>query len=544
MMDSHVPRIPKTWLGLLLGAGCMVAGAGEPAALSVTSSPFLPKPILIQEQPETTPDAARGQVPAETTPGAAAAGSFTELNKALAAARERLEELSKAAEAVAATGQLRQELAAIKEENEQLVAEIEALRAGDKDMVSARQAAEARVVELSEAMEEATGRARQIDDELVAVRWQNAQLNTSLAQTRAAREELAAEARQTQETLSARIEALETEGAETAAVIARLREQLEQREQQLAAARSAEAGAATQLAEMRNRSQQAEQKTTRVTERLTVVEEQLSAAEEQAASAQQDRAQLEQRAALLEAQVVELREAVGTATDVARQNLIAVEQRISELNEAFRVIAPAADASAFGPSPSDENSATAAVSDNGSNEEAATDPATSEADPTVETVQTANARQPSDQEGSFPLLSDLPLEQRLHVQGLLADLKGTVDEQGLKLVVPGGVLFALNSEDVQESAHGTLAKVAELIDMYKDRKVRIIGHTDALGDAAYNEELSERRAGLVKQFFVENFDVDETRLSTQGVGEADPIASNETLEGRRANRRVEVLILN
>jgi OOP family OmpA-OmpF porin len=88
------------------------------------------------------------------------------------------------------------------------------------------------------------------------------------------------------------------------------------------------------------------------------------------------------------------------------------------------------------------------------------------------------------------------------------------------------------------------AKVAELINMYGDRKVHIVGHTDALGDAVYNKTLSERRAGLVKEFFVDNFDVEETRLSTEGVGEARPIASNATLAGRRANRRVEVLILD
>ena len=130
------------------------------------------------------------------------------------------------------------------------------------------------------------------------------------------------------------------------------------------------------------------------------------------------------------------------------------------------------------------------------------------------------------------------------MQGLLADLNGTMDEQGLKMVVPGGVLFALDGEEIPDSAHDTLAKVAELIDMYDGREVRIVGHTDALGDSAYNKTLSARRAGLVKQFFVDRFDVEAARLATEGMGEARPIASNATLEGRRANRRVEVLILD
>jgi OOP family OmpA-OmpF porin len=86
--------------------------------------------------------------------------------------------------------------------------------------------------------------------------------------------------------------------------------------------------------------------------------------------------------------------------------------------------------------------------------------------------------------------------------------------------------------------------VAELIGTYDDRKVLIIGHSDAVGDAAYNRQLSERRAELVKRFFVDNFELSADQLTTEGLGEARPIASNATAQGRRANRRVDVLILN
>jgi outer membrane protein OmpA-like peptidoglycan-associated protein len=80
--------------------------------------------------------------------------------------------------------------------------------------------------------------------------------------------------------------------------------------------------------------------------------------------------------------------------------------------------------------------------------------------------------------------------------------------------------------------------------MYDNRQVLIIGHSDAMGDAERNRQLSERRAELVKQLFVDDFELAADRLSTQGLGEARPIASNATPQGRRANRRVEVLILN
>jgi outer membrane protein OmpA-like peptidoglycan-associated protein len=125
----------------------------------------------------------------------------------------------------------------------------------------------------------------------------------------------------------------------------------------------------------------------------------------------------------------------------------------------------------------------------------------------------------------------------------LADLEVEPDPQGLKLIVPGAELFAINSEEVRSSAHDSLAKVAELIHLYKDQPVMIIGHTDAVGATEYNETLSLRRASLVREFFIEHFDVEAARLATQGMGEQRPIASNATAAGRRANRRVEVLIL-
>ena len=142
------------------------------------------------------------------------------------------------------------------------------------------------------------------------------------------------------------------------------------------------------------------------------------------------------------------------------------------------------------------------------------------------------------------LMDELPMESRIQVQSLLADLEAETDPQGVKLVVPGGELFTANGQEVRDAAHESLAKVAELINLYKSQPVLIIGHTDAIGAPDYNQTLSERRAGLVRQFFIDHFDVEAARLSTQGMGEQEPIASNATAAGRRANRRVEVLILN
>jgi OOP family OmpA-OmpF porin len=96
---------------------------------------------------------------------------------------------------------------------------------------------------------------------------------------------------------------------------------------------------------------------------------------------------------------------------------------------------------------------------------------------------------------------------------------------------------------VQADAYATFVKLAELVGLYDNRRVLTIGIATPTG-TPYNKQLSARRAELVKQILVENFDLAADRLSTEGAGETRPIASNATPQRRRANRRVEVLILN
>ena len=580
---SRTQRIATTWSGAWLAVGIAIVTSGDLAAMPVVSTGPQVSPLILVQQ--STP----GQEPAATSSeNQTAPDSFLELHEALAAARERLDELSRAAEAVAASGELQRELAAAQAQNQQLRAEIDALRAERDELSTAKQAAEARVAEVRRAAEQATATAQGIDQELVAVRWQNAQLNTSLAQARAKHDQVQTEARETQAALRTRIEELEAGAAAATADAVRLRAQLDEKEQQIAAVLGTEAEADRQVAEWRDRVRQAEQAKAEAEERVADVEAQLADVKGLLASSERERAETVERITALEVerdelrgeldqvterlgqiqaangelenQVQELREAAATATDLARQNLTAVEDRIRELNGALEAIEPSGGPLEPDPSRSDlpGKPATTGKADNGvpasrsiANAAAAADvedaepvitsaAAASEAD--IDRAKSPNAPIPA---GDMPLmLADLPLEKRLHVQGLLADLDSKMNEQGLVTIVPGGLLFAVNSEAVQQGAHDTLAKVAELISVYDDRKVLIVGHTDAVGDAAYNKQLSERRAELVKQFFVDNFEVEEDRLSTQGFGEQRPIASDATREGRRANRRVEVLILN
>jgi outer membrane protein OmpA-like peptidoglycan-associated protein/predicted nuclease with TOPRIM domain len=585
--DSRAQRSAKAWLGSSLATLVGIGSTVELGAMPVApTGPQLPGSILIQQSTETQ---AAEQAPAGTSSEPARdqtpPDSFIELHEALAAARERLEELSRAAEAVAATGELQRELAALQEQNQQLQSESAAARAERAGLEGAKQAAEARAIEATEAAEQAKAKAQEIDQELVALRWQNAQLNISLAQARTTRDQMEAEGRQAQNALRTRIEQLEADAEQTTAQTVRLRQQLEASQQRIAAAGNSRAEAEGQLGELRERLQRAEQEGARLEEDRARIEAELATAKEELATAEQARAQVGQRTAALadqrdqlrdqlaaaterlerveaangqlERQVAELREAASTATDVARQNLIAVEARIRELNEALAMIGPAggpieADpallaepgAPAAGESADDEAPLSMAPIEQVAAAPTSQDPEPRGADADLARIKAASATDQPDGEVGVAMLADLPLEKRLHVQGLLVDLGSNLGDQGLMTTVPGELLFAVNSDEVQASAHDTLAKVAELISVYDDRQVLIIGHSDAVGDAAYNKQLSERRAGLVRQFFIDNFEVEEDRLATQGWGESRPIASNTTLDGRRANRRVEVLILN
>jgi flagellar motor protein MotB len=556
--DSRAQRFARAWWGpslaTLVGIGSTVELTAMPIA---PPGPQLPGSMLIQYSTESQADVQQpGGTSSEPARDETAPESFIELHEALAAARERLEELSRAAEAVAATGQLQQELTSLQEQNRQLQAQIAAVRAERTKVETAKDAAEARAVEMTEAAEQAKAKAQEMDQELVAMRWQNAQLNTSLAQARTTRGQMEAEARQAQNALRSRIEELQAAAAQTTAETVRLRERVQQAEQEKARIGEDLARVEAELATAKEQRATAVQQSAQVGERTTALEDEREELRNRLVAVTERLERTQAANSQLERQVAELREAAGMATDVARQNLIAVENRIKKLNEALAAVGPASGPFETDPAfmaESDEPAAAAqanveapgaaAAVENVGAAPARQNPAPGGADADLERIKTASATNPSE-DGETAMLADLPLEKRLHVQGLLADLGSKLDEQGLMTTVPGELLFAVNSDEVQESAHDTLAKVAELISMYDDRQVLIIGHSDAVGDAAYNKQLSERRAGLVKQFFVDNFEVEGDRLSTQGSGESRPIAANATPEGRRANRRVEVLILN
>lgn len=127
---------------------------------------------------------------------------------------------------------------------------------------------------------------------------------------------------------------------------------------------------------------------------------------------------------------------------------------------------------------------------------------------------------------------------------LAYDLPGATVQrigEGIAVTFPEGLLFGFDSDQLGSSARDNLRKFAESLKRYPNTRTLIVGHTDSDGSAQYNRELSDRRA-LSAASFITGEGIDRLRISTAGRGEAEPIATNDTDDGRRQNRRVEVAI--
>ena len=357
-----------------------------------------------------------------------------------------------------------------------------------------------------------------------------------------------------------------------------------QSEQRIAAADAARVEAEARLSEMGDSLQRAEQEKAWIGADLAKVQGELASTKEQVATAKRERAYIEQRAAALQLERDDLRTRLAKTTarlGPTEQANAQLEREVAKLREAARTAADdtrqlietlAAIGLSAGPLEADaallaelaaplagEGSDAAAPVGNVAAEAAPSQgPTPTSADADLQLTRTASATLPGGGEGAhldqrgilggrpavFPMLADLPPEKRQQVQDLFADLPSKLEGRGLMTSVPGELLFTMGSDEVEAGAYTTLAKVAELIGMYDNRQVLIIGHSDAMGDPASNRQLSERRAEQVKEILVNYFEISADRLSIEGLGDTQPIASNATPEGRRANRRVEVLILN
>jgi outer membrane protein OmpA-like peptidoglycan-associated protein len=128
-------------------------------------------------------------------------------------------------------------------------------------------------------------------------------------------------------------------------------------------------------------------------------------------------------------------------------------------------------------------------------------------------------------------------EMKRDIQGAKIERIG----EGIKITFDSGILFDVDKSALQTPATTNLQKLAVILNKYPDTQILIEGHTDNTGSEDHNMDLSIRRAQTVANY-LGNQQVSPIRFHTAGYGETQPIASNETVDGRQQNRRVDIAI--
>ena len=119
-------------------------------------------------------------------------------------------------------------------------------------------------------------------------------------------------------------------------------------------------------------------------------------------------------------------------------------------------------------------------------------------------------------------------------------LPTTDTPRGLKVNM-ADVLFAFGKYDLQPAAREALAKFSGIVIAHPGLHLSVEGYTDSVGSDAFNQTLSEQRANAVRDYLIQQ-GLDPTQITATGFGKADPVASNDTAQGRQQNRRVEIII--
>ena len=145
-----------------------------------------------------------------------------------------------------------------------------------------------------------------------------------------------------------------------------------------------------------------------------------------------------------------------------------------------------------------------------------------------------------DGEPSMVVISGEYIELRDQLQGTGVSVTRVGDQ--IILNMPGNITFATDSSDLSPAFFDVLNSVGKVLNEFNQTVVEVAGHTDSTGSDAYNQGLSERRASSVATY-LRGRGVMTDRLITVGMGESRPIADNGSVEGRQANRRVEITMV-
>ncbi|MDX2121944.1 MAG: OmpA family protein [Gemmatimonadota bacterium] len=131
-----------------------------------------------------------------------------------------------------------------------------------------------------------------------------------------------------------------------------------------------------------------------------------------------------------------------------------------------------------------------------------------------------------------------------HAAELKQNIRGATVErvgEGIQITFDSGLLYDFDSDVLRSEARTNLDELARSFSKYDGSDILIVGHTDQTGTEQYNQTLSERRANAAASYLVSR-NVKGSRIQTMGLGETEPVASNETEAGRQTNRRIEVAI--
>lgn len=137
--------------------------------------------------------------------------------------------------------------------------------------------------------------------------------------------------------------------------------------------------------------------------------------------------------------------------------------------------------------------------------------------------------------------SGLPYITNIRLTSAAPDIRSKLLTEGK--IVSYGIYFDVNSEKVRPESYGALNEIAKVLKENPDVRIKVVGHTDGDGDAAMNLDLSKRRAASVKNELAKTYGIDAGRIETDGKGETEPVAGNDTPANKAQNRRVEFIKL-
>lgn len=129
----------------------------------------------------------------------------------------------------------------------------------------------------------------------------------------------------------------------------------------------------------------------------------------------------------------------------------------------------------------------------------------------------------------------------LRITDAAPDMRSKLITEGK--LVSYGIYFDVNKDVVKSESYGTIKEIAKVLTDNPNVKIKIVGHTDSDGDDKSNLDLSKRRSASVKNVLVKEFGIDAARIETDGKGESEPIAKNDSVVNKALNRRVEFIKL-